>query len=102
MLTLLLIIFPLLSSLLLLAGGERWSKSIALVSAIIELLLAFLILATLKNGDTASLAFNCPWISSMGISFNIAIDGISMLLVLITCLLTPIIVYASFNRTYTN
>jgi NADH-quinone oxidoreductase subunit M len=48
------------------------------------------------------LAFKCNWISSLGISFSIAADGISMLLILISALIMPIVIYASFNKTYNN
>lgn len=102
MLTLLLILFPLLGAMVVLAGGERSSKPIALASAIIEFAIACVILCNLKCGNTMQLVFKQPWVSSLGISFNLDIDGISMLLVLITCLLMPVIVYASFNRTYHN
>jgi NADH-quinone oxidoreductase subunit M len=38
----------------------------------------------------------------MGISFHLGMDGISMLMVLLSTLLMPLIIYASFNKTYSN
>jgi len=47
-------------------------------------------------------AFNYPWIPSMGISFNIGLDGISLLLVLLTTFLVPLIILSSFRYEYKN
>ena len=37
-----------------------------------------------------------PWISSLGINYSLGVDGISVLLVVLTALLTPICILASF------
>jgi NADH-quinone oxidoreductase subunit M len=102
MLTLLLILFPFLTAALLMFTGEKQARTIALGAAIIELALACFTLYTLRQGNGSMLAFSCPWISSLGISFDIAIDGISMLMVLLSALIMPIVVYASFNKIYLN
>jgi len=36
-----------------------------------------------------------PWIEDLGISYYVGVDGIAVLLVLLTTLLTPIVIYAS-------
>jgi NADH-quinone oxidoreductase subunit M len=40
---------------------------------------------------------NVPWIEAWGVSYHMGIDGVSLLLVLLTTLLTPIIVLAGFS-----
>ena len=102
MLTLLLILIPILSGFILLLTGSKNAKPIALVSSLIEFGLALFALNTLKSGAVESLSYNAPWVQSMGISFHLGMDGISMLMVLLSTLLMPIIVYASFNKTYSN
>src|SRR3569832_420163 len=42
------------------------------------------------------------WVQSLGIHFKIGMDGISLLLVLLTNFLVPIIILSSFNREYKN
>jgi NADH-quinone oxidoreductase subunit M len=42
-----------------------------------------------------------PWIESVGISFKLGVDGISLWLVLLTTLLTPIALYASWSSVTT-
>ncbi|NOY24854.1 MAG: NADH-quinone oxidoreductase subunit M [Oligoflexia bacterium] len=38
-----------------------------------------------------------PWIADLGISYTVGIDGISLLLVLLTTLLTPLVIYSSMS-----
>jgi NADH-quinone oxidoreductase subunit M len=38
-----------------------------------------------------------PWIADLGINYHVGIDGIALLLVLLTTLLTPIVVVAGFS-----
>jgi NADH-quinone oxidoreductase subunit M len=102
MLTLILILIPLITAFILFAAGQKFAKTIALVGTLTALAFAILVLVNLKQGNIEALAFKCNWIQSLGISFSIAIDGISMLLVLLTALLTPLIVYSSFNKEYSN
>ncbi len=40
---------------------------------------------------------NLTWISSLGINYSLGVDGISVLLIVLTALLTPICILASFN-----
>lgn len=44
---------------------------------------------------------NVPWIKSLGIAYKVGIDGISLWLVLLTTLLTPIALYASWSSVTT-
>ncbi|RME21908.1 MAG: NADH-quinone oxidoreductase subunit M [Deltaproteobacteria bacterium] len=41
-----------------------------------------------------------PWIADLGISYMVGIDGIALLLVLLTTLLTPIVIYSSFSSVH--
>ena len=102
MLTLILILIPLVASLLLMLGGAKLAKPIALGSSLAVLILSVYALISLQNGNTSALTFKCNWIQSIGISFYLTLDGISMLMVLLTAVLTPLIIYASFNKHYGN
>lgn len=47
-------------------------------------------------------AVNYPWIQQLGINFHVGIDGISMVTVILTNILMPLIILASFKHEYKN
>ncbi len=76
----------------------RWS---ALGIAGVELILAIaLTLVYLQSQtsifSTSSVHENIQWIASLGINYSLDVDGISLLLVMLTALLTPVCIGASF------
>jgi len=102
MITTLLIFFPLISALLLLLVNGEQVKKIALVASLVEFgILLYAISQFQYNAETQFL-FNQPWIGSLGIYFKVGMDGISLLMVLLTTLLVPIIIYSSFSHSYKN
>ena len=103
MLTLLLIAIPLFMAGAIFLMGARMARQLALAGGIAELLVAIFAMYLLKTGDTGQLlSFQQDWIGPLGISYGFRMDGISAVMVLLASLLLPIIVYASFNRTYKN
>lgn len=100
MLTLSLIGFPALAAtLILFIRGER-AKQAALAAALVELALALSAFGQFRPDATSQFGFDYAWIGSLGIRFSAGIDGISVLLVLLTGLLVPLIVLSTFNRRY--
>ncbi|CAN5312919.1 NADH-quinone oxidoreductase subunit M [soil metagenome] len=103
MVTASLIGLPLVFALLLLFTKGDGVKRIALAASIIEFVLcivAYFLLhksQTLNTGDER-LWMNVIWINSLGVNFNIALDGISMVLVFLTCFLVPLIILSGFDR----
>jgi len=103
MLTLLLIGFPLLAALTLFLAKSKASKTIALGFSIAEFVIALGIFALYKhNPDTCQLWFDVAWVQSLGIHFNVGIDGMSLLMVLLTTFLVPLIILSSFQNEYNN
>jgi NADH-quinone oxidoreductase subunit M len=49
------------------------------------------------NADM-QLGLKVPWVKSLGISFHVGVDGISLFLVLLTTLLTPIVLLSSYKH----
>ncbi|RZK46343.1 MAG: NADH-quinone oxidoreductase subunit M, partial [Pedobacter sp.] len=45
---------------------------------------------------------NYPWIQQLGINFHVGIDGISMITVILTNVLMPLIILSSFKHEYKN
>ena len=101
MLTLFLIFFPLLASLVLLLLRPQNAKMWALSASLIELIVSLVVVFLFDKSDvTSQFSFNTPWIASMGLNLSVGIDGISLLLVLLTTVLVPFIIFSSFSNTY--
>ena len=88
---------------ILLVRGEeeivtRNARSVALWTSLITFLLSTLLWI---NFDTTTAAFQfeerADWIPAFNISYHLGVDGISMLFVLLTTLLTPICILASWE-----
>lgn len=103
MLTALLIGFPLLAAFLVFFTRGTTARNLALASAIIEFVISLGALYQFQhNPDSPLLAFDCVWVQSLGIHFSVAIDGLSILMVLLTTFLVPLIILTSFSNTYSN
>src|SRR5687768_9430710 len=102
MLTLLLIFWPLLATLIFFVVKPHDAKKWALTASIIELAISLAIVLTLDSSGAAQFVVNYPWIQSLGIHFHMGVDGISLLLVLLTTVLTPLIILSSFKSQYEN
>lgn len=102
MITLAVLFFPMIAAILLLFMKGPQVKQFALAATILEFGLSLAALFQLHNGGVATTDVNVPWIATLGIHFHIAMDGISMLMVLLTTFLVPIIVLSSFSANYKN
>ena len=102
MITILLIFFPLLAALMLLSVKGEQVKKVALGAAIVEFIISIFALIQFQYNASTQFEANFSWINSLGITFHIGIDGISMLMVLLTTFLVPIIILTSFSREYKN
>jgi NADH-quinone oxidoreductase subunit M len=92
-----LIILPIIGAIIT-AVAQNGTKKIALFSSIIQLLLSFLLLACFDPASGRQFVENCNWVPSMGISYSVGADGISVAMILLTTVLTPLIILSSFNR----
>ena len=101
MLTGLLIVLPLLAGTLLLFTRGNSSRNLALGFSLLELVLATFAWAQFKhNPGHAMLSLDCSWIQSLGVKFAVGIDAMSLLLVLLTNFLVPLIILSSFQNNY--
>ncbi|NLT35188.1 MAG: NADH-quinone oxidoreductase subunit M [Gaiellales bacterium] len=73
-------------------------KTTALVTALVTLALAVYMMTQFQTG-TAEFQFqeDYRWIDSFGITFHLGVDGISMLLILLTAFLSVIAILGSWN-----
>jgi NADH-quinone oxidoreductase subunit M len=100
MLTAILIFWPFVAALIMLALNSSQAKGWALIASLIELAISLVVVFQFEPDASPQFEMNMPWIASLGINFHIGIDGISMLLVLLTTVLTPFIVLSSFKYNY--
>ena len=97
----LLIIVPLIASLLVFFTKGNTSRTVALGLSVVEFILSLVVLFQYKhNPDSQNLILNCSWVESLGIHFAVSIDALSMLMVLLTTFLVPLIILSSFSSTY--
>lgn len=78
----------------------KWSPKItALGTGLITLALSLVIAVNFDRNSTSLTQFNfkVTWIDVFGISFHIGVTGIGLVLVLLTAVLTPIVLWADFH-----
>lgn len=98
-LLLLLIFLPLLGALVTAFSGNA-AKHVALISAIVSLALALVMVGNFTPDASIQFAVNYPWISDLGINFHAGVDGISMITILLTNVLIPLIILAGYQHHY--
>ncbi|UCD63740.1 MAG: NADH-quinone oxidoreductase subunit M [Candidatus Zixiibacteriota bacterium] len=93
--------FPLIGAVLLLFVPKDRPDSIkglSLIIAFVTLIFSFWLyygFDVMANG--MQFEVNIPWISSLGINYHMGIDGISLLLIVLTAILTVLAILASWN-----
>jgi NADH-quinone oxidoreductase subunit M len=92
-----LIFWPLAISFVLLVTRTKAAKEIALGASIIELIVSIYSAMHFDASGTAQFITDMPWIKTFGISYSIGMDGISLLLVLLTTVLVPFIILSTFS-----
>lgn len=98
---LLLLFFPLIGSLACLLN-KKAAKQTAFISSLITLSYAIILLTKFVPDASRQFLVDYPWIPQLGIHFKAGIDGISMIMVLLTTGLVPLIVLSSFKREFKN
>jgi NADH-quinone oxidoreductase subunit M len=86
------IFLPLVAGVLLLFLPSRWAKPWALVWAGVDLILAIILIARFNSTQTGFQHSEtiANWIPSLGISYSVGVDGISLFLVGLTTLMTTV------------
>jgi NADH-quinone oxidoreductase subunit M len=102
MLTLLLILLPIAAGVITLLSGDRLAKQVALLGGLASLGVAVTAWMQFDPAAGSQFGFKYAWVASGGISFAAGIDGISMVLVLLTTFLTPLIILSAFKHEYKN
>ena len=93
---------PILFGILVLATGDDRNATLARILAMVGSLLGFLVTIPLYTGfvrDTSEMQFVelHDWIARFNIHYHLGVDGISVLLILLTAFFTPIVVLAGWQ-----
>lgn len=102
MLTVLLILLPIVFGSLVWLLKNVSSKKLALLSSLGVFGLSLFLATSFNPNNGSQFDAKFSWISSLNINFSVGIDGISILLVLLTTLLIPIIILSSFDKKIEN
>ena len=96
------IFIPLIAALVILLSGNTIVKGLSGVFSLVSFVITiFLYLNFVPDASTQFLV-DLPWIPQFGINFKAGVDGISLLMLLLTNLLIPIIVLSSYNQDIKN
>ncbi|MDP1728098.1 MAG: NADH-quinone oxidoreductase subunit M [Bacteroidota bacterium] len=98
MLSLILLFIPLLASLLLLLTRGNTSRIVALAFTVVQLGATYYAYQVFKEQGFQPFDIQMVWVVKPAINLHFSMDGISMLMVILTNLLLPLIVLSGFNR----
>ncbi len=94
----LLLIVPLVGGGLCLAVREDRARFVALIAGVVTFLLSLPLFWVFRTGTAALQNYiSIPWIEAWGIGYTVGIDGISLLMVLLTTFVTPLAILGSFT-----
>ena len=93
---------PVIGAIAVLATGNDQRANVARILALIVSIVTFLVTLPLYTGfDKASTELqyieNLPWISALNINYSLGIDGIALLLILLTSFITIIVIISAWQ-----
>src|SRR5512145_855607 len=91
-----LLAWPLLGAAMLYAVPAARAKHVALAATLVEFALSVPLWWRFDPGAAMQFVTDLPWIAGWGIRFTVGLDGISLLLVMLTTLLMPLSVLGSY------
>jgi len=97
-----LIFLPVIAALAALFFKNNAVKHVALFFSVIELAIAAYFLKNFVPDATTQFADVVAWIPKFGIYYNVGVDGISMIMILLTTLLVPLIILTTYKHEYKN
>jgi NADH-quinone oxidoreductase subunit M len=97
-----LLFLPIVAALVVLFLKNDIAKYTALAFAVAELVITGVFLSRFTPDATTQFSIVAPWIPKAGIYFTAGIDGISIIMVLLTTLLVPLIILTTFKHQYKN
>jgi len=101
MITGILIILPLILALIIFSlSSEKWIKILALAGSLAEFVIFLWGAYLYVTQCHCNLLLNIGWMEQFGVTLRFGMDGISLLMVLLTTFLVPLILLSSFQHDY--
>ena len=97
-----LIFLPVIAALVVLFVKGNAAKYAAFLFALANLVITGIFVIRFVPNAATQFSVTVPWIPKAGIYFNAGIDGISMIMVILTTLLVPLIILTTFKHQYKN
>jgi NADH-quinone oxidoreductase subunit M len=97
-----LIFLPVIAALAVLLFKNETAKHAALVFSLAELIIAIVFLIQFIPDTSTQFVVNIRWLPAFNAYFSAGIDGISMIMVLLTTLLVPLIILTTYQHQYKN
>jgi NADH-quinone oxidoreductase subunit M len=97
-----LIFLPVIAALAVLLFKNDAAKHAALTFSVAELAIALFLLSGFVPNAAVQFSVDEPWIPKLGVYFSAGIDGISMMMVLLTTVLVPLIILTTYKHQYKN
>ncbi|MDN5284748.1 MAG: NADH-quinone oxidoreductase subunit [Mucilaginibacter sp.] len=97
-----LIFLPVVAAIIVALLKNEVAKYAALFFSVAELVIAGIFLSRFTPDASTQFIIDVPWITKFGIYFSAGIDGISMIMVLLTTLLVPLIILSTFQHEHKN
>lgn len=95
------ILIPFIASALLLLTRTAASRQLALGASLANLA-ATIYCFGCDYSQGMNCTFDMPWVAGAGIHFSLGMDGITLVMLILTNLLTPLIILSSGSRTFDN
>ncbi len=90
-------LLPLVGALVLLVVQGTTAKWLGLIVSLATLVLAVVAALRFRPGDGMQLVEQVPWIPQFGAHYALGLDGLGLTLVLLTAILVPVVLIASWN-----
>lgn len=94
--------FPLVAAAIVFLAGNRQAKFVALGLGLVEFVASVLLKRHFTHGGLAPITFTHEWIFNPNISFALSVDGLALVLILLTTFLVPLIVLTTINKEIDN
>src|SRR3989441_6635044 len=92
-----LLAWPGVAALAILIAPARWAKHVALAASLVEFAIAVPLWWRFAPAAGMQFTLDAPWVGTWGIWYTVGVDGISLVMVLLTTLLVPLSMLGSYG-----
>jgi NADH-quinone oxidoreductase subunit M len=102
MLLVFILLFPLFAAVLTYLSGNKLANKVALGTTAFEFLFSLILMRSYRHGIVTDIAYWHTWVANPKIMFYVSCDGLSLLMVLLTTFLVPLIILSNIKKEVPN